>query len=252
MENAFLTAKYLFFYSRRDEVPPLPKDSPSYIDLTFCLEGEMYYTYNGEEVKLLAGDAILYPVGSVRERFASNTTNNYASFNVILSEPFVPEAFGYIPHCVSQDIISMLEVFKRVSESASAKKTEKCAAIFSYIYNSVVESAKDNENIHVKLAKQYMLSHISSKITLEEISQEVHLVPNYLCAIFKKSTGKTVMQYLAEQRIDLAKRLIITSSAELYKIAESCGFSDYNHFSHTFKNITGISPVSYRKIKTGK
>ena len=57
------------------------------------------------------------------------------------------------------------------------------------------------------------------------------------------------MQYLAEQRIDLAKRLILTQQEELHKISELCGFSDYNHFSHTFKKISGMSPMFYRKIK---
>ena len=205
--------------------------------------------YNGKAVRLLAGDALLYPVGSVRERRLGNSVNNYASFNLILSDPFTPDVEGYIPRCVSQDIISMLEMFKRVNESASARKAEKQAAIFSYIYHSVVEAASDRENTHVKLTKQYLLSHLAEDIRLEQVAEEVHLAPNYLCAVFKKNTGKTVMQYLAEQRIDLAKRLILTQQEELYKISELCGFSDYNHFSHTFKKVSGVSPIFYRKIK---
>lgn len=252
MKNAFNSAKYLFVYTRRTCVPSIPKDSPTYIDLTFCLEGEMNYVYNGERIKLSAGDAILFPVGSERERYFTDKPNNYASFNLLLKEPFVPEVSGYIPGCVSQDVIYMLDTFKRVCESVSARKPEKQAAIFSYLYHTVVESVKDNENPHVKGAKQYMLSHLADGISLDDIAAEVHLVPNYLCALFKDSTGKTVMQYLAEQRIDLAKRLIITSSEELYKISESCGFSDYNHFSHTFKRLAGVTPAAYRKVKKGK
>lgn len=252
MENAFVSAKYLFSYARRDSVPPIERTKLTYIDLTYCLEGEMEYEYNGEFLKLVPGDAILFPVGSERVRYFSSKVNNYASFNLLLQETFVPAVEGYIPGAVMPDTVYMLDVFKSVFDSVSAKKQEKCASIFSYLYYQLIEAVKDRENSHVKLAKQYLLSHLSEDIRLEAVAAEVHLASNYLCAVFKKATGKTVMQYLAEQRIDLAKRLIITQPDELYKISESCGFSDYNHFSHTFKKIAGVSPVFYRKMKIKK
>ena len=168
-------------------------------------------------------------------RYFNANPNNYASFNVVLREPFESEVGGYIPKAVMPDTVYMLDTFKRAFNSVSAKKQEKCASIFSYLYYQIVEAVKDRENSHIKLAKQYMLSHLSEDVRLEEIANEVHLAPNYLCSVFKKDTGKTIMQYLAEQRIDLAKRLILTQTDELYKISELCGFSDYNHFSHTFK-----------------
>ena len=252
MENAFINAKYLFAYTRRERVPSLERDKLAYIDLTYCLEGKMEYEYNGEYVEMSAGDAIFFPVGSERVRYFSSNHNNYASFNLLLSEPFEAEVGGYIRDAVTPDTVYMLDTFKRVFNSVSAKKNEKCAAIFSYLYYQLVETVKDRENYHVKLAKQYLLSHLAEDIRLEEVAEEVHLAPNYLCAVFKKSTGRTVMQYLAEQRIDLAKRLILTHTDELYKISELCGFSDYIHFSHTFKKISGVSPIYYRKMKTKK
>lgn len=249
MKNAFNSAKYLFVYTRRDSVPPIERARLDYIDLTYCLEGEMRYEYNGESVRLTPGDAILFPVGSERVRYFCSNHNYYASFNLLLQEPFVPEVCGYIPKAVMPDTVYMLDIFKSVWDSVSAKKQEKCAAIFLYLYYQLIEAVKDRENLHVKLAKQYLQSHLSEAIHLEDVADQVHLVPNYLCAIFKKATGKTVMQYLTEQRIELAKRLILTQADELYKISERCGFSDYNHFSHTFKKISGMSPVSYRQIK---
>lgn len=249
MENAFIGAKYLFSYLRRDNVPPIARYKLTYIDLTYCLEGEMEYEYNGELVRLFPGDAILFPVGSERVRHFVDKKNNYASFNLLLQDSFIPEVEGYIPGAVMPDTVYMLDVFKSVFNSISAKKQEKCAAIFSYLYYQIVEAVKDRENSHIKLAKQYMLAHLSEDVRLEDIASEVHLAPNYLCSVFKKDTGKTVMQYLAEQRIDLAKRLILTQPEELYKISELCGFSDYNHFSHTFKKVSGVSPIFYRKMK---
>jgi AraC-like DNA-binding protein len=76
----------------------------------------------------------------------------------------------------------------------------------------------------------------------------VHLEPHYLCALFKEQTGATIMQYIIFHRIEKAKHLIITQYEKMNEIAEKCGFANYNHFSNTFKKLTGITPMQYRKL----
>ena len=46
---------------------------------------------------------------------------------------------------------------------------------------------------------------------------------------------------------ELAKMLIVTGYYSLSNVAELCGFRDYNHFSHTFKKLEGITPSGYKK-----
>ncbi len=252
MKSAFYSANYVFMYARRENVPEIIKDEMTYVELTYCLEGEMEYFYNGEEATLHAGDAILYPIGSVRERKFTDKPNNFVSFNLLLSEPCEFDVCGTVKEAITPSLIYMFDSFKREFESASPYKQEKCASIFSYIYYQLLESLKDKENPYVRAAKRYVNSHLSEEITLEAVANEVELAPNYLCAVFKKNTGMTLVQYILAERMDLAKRLIVTRGDELYKIAEKCGFPDYNHFSHTFKRLTGITPIAYKKLKTGK
>ena len=109
-----------------------------------------------------------------------------------------------------------------------------------------------SEIMYARRAKEYVQKNLGVPITQRSVAQYLSISAEYLCSVFKKDTGKTIMQYLAEQRIDLAKRLILTQQEELHKISELCGFSDYNHFSHTFKKISGMSPMFYRKIKNKK
>ncbi len=252
MESAFYNSNYVFMYSRRDNVPEIPLETMTYIELTYCLEGEMEYFYNGEAATIRSGDAILYPVGAVRQRSFTDKPNYYVSFNLILDKPVELEVSGVIRNCVTPGIIYMFDTFKREFESASPFRQEKCASIFSYLYYQLLESQKDNENPYVRTAKQYINSHISEEITLEQLARETDLAPNYLCAVFKKNTGMTLMQYLIDERIELSKRLMLTRADELYNIARLSGFPDYNHFSHTFKRITGVTPAVYRKLKKGK
>lgn len=251
MEPNFQEAKYLGsnILQRHPDVFSLPRRTIPYMDLTYCIEGRMEYVYNDEHVTLRSGDAILFPQGSVRQRLYSEISTYYASFNVQFSIPFVPPVEGFLPKCVRSNTLLMIETFSRDYDSVSPRKQEKLADIFSYLYHQLLETTIDKENPHIKAIRQYIFSNLSQPLTIGDISEAVHLAPTYLCHLFKKETGQTVVEYITAQKIDLAKRLMITKELPLSSIAERAGFCDYKHFSHTFKKSEGTSPMQYRKSK---
>ena len=110
-----------------------------------------------------------------------------------------------------------------------------------------METAKENEHPHIKHIKKYIASHLAEKITLSEIAEEVHLVPHYCCALFSKHEGMSIVDFILNRRIELAKSLIIADTQTLSEIAEHAGFSDYNYFSRIFKKVTGMTATQYKK-----
>ena len=238
-----------FGYKKRETVPALPYEKLTYIDLTFCIEGEMHYFYNGEKVILHSGDAIFFEKGSTRERLETYSPTLYASFNIEPLQEFNFSSTGFFPSCLNNNILILLDLFKKDFNTISSMRNEKCLSIFSYIYSSIFETAQDSENPHIKTIKQYINDNLSSNISLDNIANFVHLAPQYVCTLFKRRTKLSVVEYITNQRIDLAKRLIITSNEPIVKISEKCGFKDYTYFSHTFKKYTGISAKEYRKSK---
>ena len=103
------------------------------------------------------------------------------------------------------------------------------------------------ENELVKRIKKYVHEHLSEKITLTDISQNAFFSIPYVEKVFKEETGTSVVRYLIDQRVLLAKTLLLDATSELKTIAEKCGFSDYNFFSRTFTKTVGCSPLAYRK-----
>lgn len=95
-------------------------------------------------------------------------------------------------------------------------------------------------------AIDYMKSHYSHPISLEEIAESIGISRIYLSQIFKKETGMTINEYLGNYRLQKAKELLLTSNLKIYTIAEMCGFGSVQYFSQVFKKVTGFSPYQFK------
>ncbi|MNM81120.1 HTH-type transcriptional activator Btr [compost metagenome] len=71
--------------------------------------------------------------------------------------------------------------------------------------------------------------------------------PDYFTRVFKKTTGKSPVEYLNEIRIKHAKQLLLSTNDSMRSIAQNVGFSDEFYFSRKFKSMSGKSPMLYIK-----
>ena len=117
-------------------------------------------------------------------------------------------------------------------------------------YIEVINTGKTiSENEIIKHALNYIHSNIEKKITLEKVAAYIHISSNYLCYLFKETTGFKFCEYINICRINVAKDFLDNSSNSLEMISFECGFNSQSHFSTTFKKHVGVSPNEYRKRK---
>lgn len=110
----------------------------------------------------------------------------------------------------------------------------------------ISESAKrHNEDLIVEKIVEILLENLTSRVTLDEISQQIGFSKSYVKTLFKRSTGMSVMQMYTKMKIDRAKKLISEQRYFMTEISEMLGFNSVHYFSRTFKKITGMSPSSY-------
>lgn len=98
---------------------------------------------------------------------------------------------------------------------------------------------------YAEQAMTYIRENIRSTLSLETIAAYLGISVGYLCAIFKKETGTTIVQYINEYRIKLIIRAVFQSKSSLKSIAEEVGFTDPLYASRIFKKITGFSFREY-------
>jgi YesN/AraC family two-component response regulator len=96
-----------------------------------------------------------------------------------------------------------------------------------------------------KLLK-YITNNYTEKISLDNLAKHSGLSTSYMCRLFKKHVGLTILDYINELRCERAASLI-ANGVPLSEAYYLVGFNDYNYFSRLFKNVTGSSPANYKK-----
>ncbi|WRU97632.1 helix-turn-helix domain-containing protein [Priestia filamentosa] len=112
-------------------------------------------------------------------------------------------------------------------------------------YDFADYSSKENDYITKSI--EFIQTHYNEKIKVTDIAHYVSLNRSYLTTLFRKRTGVSIQQYLAQFRLTRAVELLALTDLSIEQIAESCGYSDPLVFSKAFKREKGISPTKYRE-----
>jgi AraC family transcriptional regulator len=99
---------------------------------------------------------------------------------------------------------------------------------------------------------QRVLNHIErhiadSTLSVDELASVACVSPHQLSRLFKSSTGRPPHQFVLEQRISLAKLMMLSGEKSLSEIAYQCGFANQAHFTTRFRNLTGETPNKFKE-----
>lgn len=103
------------------------------------------------------------------------------------------------------------------------------------------------EQRHLKRAKLYIEDNLSSLIRIEQIAEELSISPRHLSRIFHAHLGQTVVHYVQERRIQMAKGLLLNTDLAIKDIAKRAGFDSVHYFTRVFTKLLGVSPARFRR-----
>ena len=98
-----------------------------------------------------------------------------------------------------------------------------------------------------KRLAHYVTIKLASAIRNADLAAAVGLSPSHLIKAFKKSFGVTPQAYVAQCRVQHAKKLMLSTDQPLAQIALACGLADQAHFSTYFRRVTGVTPAQWRR-----
>ena len=101
-------------------------------------------------------------------------------------------------------------------------------------------------------AAEVLRSRLDGGVRLSTLAQECGMSVSHFTRSFRATFGVSAHRWLVEQRIEMAKDLMLTTSFPLVEIALGTGFSDQAAFSRMFQQIVGSSPGKWRGDRKGR
>lgn len=152
---------------------------------------------------------------------------------------------GYVSGCES-----LVRRFRDAGEMCR-ELCRQCLRFIAGVQKSirVEERAVKNETIRAIVA--YLNENFWKELNIQSIADQFFVNMSYLCQVFKRETGHTMLEYISTLRIEQACALIRNSDFSVSEICEKVGYGDYCHFNKVFRRIMGKSPLQYsREIKS--
>lgn len=160
----------------------------------------------------------------------------------------------YIDISDGSEIIRLFEdIFQQARENSLASVFRLKAGILSLLSEYIARSDRN----HVALYEEnhpefysvisYINDNIHSRLTINELSDRMHMHPNYFIRLFKNRMGTTPLNYINRLRMERAKSLLENTNLPVSEIMLQVGFEDLSSFSNFFKHYSGYNPKVFRK-----
>ncbi len=150
---------------------------------------------------------------------------------------------------MADSMIQQVEEIKNIPEVEMFKR--EC----QFMYAAAVNEEKSRrggeysseKNPLVGKVKDYIFSHLHSRIKVSDIAESLQVNPNYLSHVFSMSEKTSIKKYILQEKIRRSQNLLKYSDYRIQEIGFYLGFSSQSHFTRIFQEITGMKPNEYRK-----
>ncbi|MGH4051179.1 MAG: helix-turn-helix domain-containing protein [Clostridium sp.] len=241
-------------------------------EIYYCISGDFTYHVEGQSYKLQKNDLIITNTRELH-RIVFDTNEGYErkfiQFKPEYISSFQSEEYnmlsfiqkrklGQFNKVNAKDVMcnGIDKLWQQISKYAHEKSPENSImikAIFVQMLIGINKIFASNSNVPMESLEydeviidilKYIKDNLAKKITLDILEAEFHINKYYICHLFKKNTGFTVIEYIIYKRIMKAEELLILGTP-IIDVSSQVGFGDYTNFYKAFKKILGVSPKKY-------
>jgi AraC family transcriptional regulator len=98
----------------------------------------------------------------------------------------------------------------------------------------------------IALIDHHLSDEEEGRVALRGVARAVRMSYFHFSRAFKQSMGMTATNYIAERRIERAKRMLEETELPISEIALRSGFSSQSHFTTAFRRLAGATPKAFR------
>ena len=225
------------------------KGSKGHMEISYISEGEVLYEIGDNSILARKGDILCFLEAVTVKASAFHSHHTVCA---LVDWDFLENnSHGLYLDCLSGEVEGTAEIRQLIDdiiynfplyESSAAKGAGKFLDILCKI-DACNRKSKDlklpGAFLYTEKAKKYIHRHIYKPITQTEIAEYLDITPEYLCNVFKKNQGITLMKYVNQLKLEGIKDIMNKEHIPLYKAAELFGYTDANYVSRLYKNLFG-------------
>ena len=113
--------------------------------------------------------------------------------------------------------------------------------------SSYAKVAVESDSRRVLKVKNYIAKNYTEEIRLNTLADIAGMSPSAFSRFFKSHTGRTLSEYIIEQRLGYASRMLVDTTNSVAEICYACGFNNLSNFNRIFKKKKNCSPTEFRE-----
>ena len=226
---------------------------PPYAKLYFIMGGDAFIISGGERLELRPGHAYLIPSDLIYDN-GCVTGIDFLYFNIRLMNGRGKDLLAIYKRpleCEFPRADTLALVGKYLSQSptdAISLKADLLAALLKLLSTAPEVELKANDySPIVGRALEYIDSHLSVRLRVEEICKKVYAARSTLMKKFNAEVGMPIGAYINIGVMTRCEQLLCETDLAISEISELFGFCDQFYFSRMFKKHFGETPQKYRK-----
>ncbi|MCI7813200.1 MAG: helix-turn-helix domain-containing protein [Lachnospiraceae bacterium] len=153
--------------------------------------------------------------------------------------------FSYAQQAIALGVSAYL--LKTADKTVLEKMIQRAAAQILRQREENPEKMEVRQPYQIEQIRYYVSEHITEEISRDALAEYVGFTPDYLSAYFKKETGTTLSNYISNEKIQFAQRMLLQTDLPVSVIAQNLGFESSSYFTALFRKKTGMTPREYRK-----
>jgi AraC-like DNA-binding protein len=105
----------------------------------------------------------------------------------------------------------------------------------------------ESDSKRILKVKNYIAQNYKYGVRLSTLADIAGMSPSAFSRFFKLHTGRNLSEYIIEQRLGYASRMLVDTSKGVAEICYDCGFNNLSNFNRIFKKRKNCSPTEFRE-----
>lgn len=137
-----------------------------------------------------------------------------------------------------ESIIQLLQILNILAGSDEYQSLSNSTFIHSY---------KESDQNRMNKVYEHVMKNFKNNISLNEVAAIANMTPSSFSRYFKARANKSFSNFVSEIRTGHARKLLLEDQLNISQVCYECGFKTLSNFNKQFKELTGNTPLKYKK-----